>query len=586
MRLRRDRAKRLFVLRILFYPLLVLARLLLAPIRALKRLRAAPRGALIEVKLKGRVREGPPRPTKWWPPRFLAARGPFMRNAPEGRVSVLRRIVDEVIADDGVSGLIATVEGLEAGWATLEAIRAELLRVRTANKRLAVYLPSGAGNGEMFVASAAETIVAAPTVDIALVGIRSEGHYARAALDRIGVGVELHARKEFKSAGDRVARDDRSEGDRLQTTVLVEGVDGALIAAVAEGRGMTVAEVEAAIDEGPTHAKYALERKLVDRLAHDDELPTVLGAPIVLAGGWYARRKSGKTPRPLFPKPYIGVVEVHGGITSGSSPIAGAMGPVAIADRVIADLRAAERDPKCAAVVLDVDSPGGTVVASDAIGAAVKRLSAKKPVFARMGDVAASGGYWIACEARAIVARPLTVTGSIGVVAIRPIAARLAERIGISRDVIARGRFADLDALIRPPRDDERELFAREIDRHYEAFVDHVARARNKSSQEIEPLARGRVWLGKDALDKALVDHLGGFDLAVSLAREASGKTDLDPEARIIVGHMPSHRDAMPEAKRVLAALATLLPEELAPLVAAIESRASVVVLASNDRLR
>jgi protease-4 len=574
------------VLRILFFPLLLLVRLLLAPLRALRRARAAPRGALIEVELEGRVREGPPRPKKWWPPRFLAARGPFMRNAPEVRVAALRRIVDEVIADPRVAGLLATVDGLEAGWATLEAIRAELLRVRAANKRLCVHLPSGAGNREMFVASAAETIVAAPTVDIALVGIKSEAHYARRALDRLGVDVELHARKEFKSAGDRVARDDRSEGDRVQTTVLVEGIHRALVAAIAEGRGMSVVEVDAAIDEGPTHAKYALERRLVDRLAHDDDLPTVLGAPIVRSSGWLSRRRSGKDARPLFAKPYVGVVEVHGGITSGSSPIAGAMGPVAIADRVIADLRAAERDPRCAAVILDVDSPGGTVVASDAIGAAVKRLSSKKPVFARMGDVAASGGYWVACEARAIVARPLTVTGSIGVVAVRPIAARLAERIGISRDVIARGRFADLDAVTRPPRDDERELFAREIDRHYEAFVDHVARARNKSSQEVEPLARGRVWLGTDALGKGLVDHLGGFELAVALAREAAGKKDLEPEARVIVGHMPSRRDELPEAKRVLAALASLLPEELAPLVAVVESRASIVVLAASDRLR
>ncbi|MGZ5971609.1 MAG: S49 family peptidase, partial [Polyangiales bacterium] len=446
------------MLRILLYPLVVLIRLLLSPLRAFRRKRAAPKGALIEIILKGKMREGPPKPTKWWPPRFLVARAP----RPELRLSILRRVFDEVIDDERVAGIMLRLDPLDAGWATLEALRAELWRIRAANKRVCVWLPNGAGNREFFVASAAHTIVAPPTADIALVGIKSEAHYARKALDRLGVEVELHARKEFKSAGDRAARDDRSDGDRVQTTVIVESVDAALIAAMAEGRGMSVAEVEAAIDEGPTHAKFALERKLIDHVCHDDDLPTVLGATIANGSGWFARRRRGRDPRPLFPRPFVGVVEVHGGITSGSTPIAGVMGPIAIADRVIADLRAAERDPLVAAVVIDIDSPGGTIVASDAIGAAVRRLAAKKPVFARMGDVAASGGYWVACEAKAIVARPLTITGSIGVVAIRPIAARLADKLGISRDVIARGRFADLDALTRPPRDDERELFARE----------------------------------------------------------------------------------------------------------------------------
>jgi protease IV len=271
---------------------------------------------------------------------------------------------------------------------------------------------------------------------------------------------------------------------------------------------------------------------------------------------------------------------VHGAITGGASPVARAMGPLAIAERVIADLRAAERDPRIAGVVLDIDSPGGTVLASDEIWAAAARLAAKKPVVARMGDVAASGGYWIAVAAKTILARKLTLTGSIGVVAIRPIAARLAEQLGVKRDVIARGRYADLDAVTRAPTDDERAVFAREIDAHYNSFVAHVARGRNKPEAAIEEVARGRVWMGDAALNVGLVDQLGGLDDALALvAREIKGS--FDPEPRVVMGRLPTRRDPEP---RTAAALVELLPErvrkEWAPIAAAVEADATIAAIA------
>lgn len=568
------------ILRLVLSPLILLVRLLLAPLRALRRARAAPKGALVELRIKGKVREGPPRPRRWWPPRFL------VRGAPRAdlRVHVVRRVVDEVIADARVSGLLVTIDALEAGWSALEGLRGELARVRASGKRLVAWLPEGGSNRELYVASVASTVIAAPTSDIALVGSKAEGLYVKRVLDRLGIDVELHARKEFKSAGDRVAREGRSEADRLQTEILVDSVDRALFGAVAEGRGLSPDAVRAAVEQGPTHARVAVERGLLDHVAHDDDLPTLLAARIVPASSWFARRRAGRDLRPFFPRRVIGVVEVHGAITSARSPMAEAMGPVAMAERVIADLRAAERDPRVAAVVLDVDSPGGTVIASDAIGAAVRRLAQKKPVIARMGDVAASGGYWVACEAKAIVARPLTITGSIGVVAIRPVAARLLERLGVVRDVIARAPYADLDALARPPRDDERALFAREIDLHYDAFVEHVARARNRPKDVVEPLARGRVWTGSDAASQGLVDHLGGFELACELLRREIDVRRLDPDPRVVVGPLPTRRNPMPEPREGAAALvASLLPgdvaEALAPIVAAIEARTRFALL-------
>ncbi|MEO7096926.1 MAG: signal peptide peptidase SppA, partial [Polyangiales bacterium] len=459
------------------------------------------------------------------------------------------------------------------GWASLEALRSELSRVRAGGKRLVVWLPEGASNREVYVASAASTIVAPPAADISLTGVKSERHFIRRALDKIGVSVELHARKEFKSAGDGAVRDDRSPADRLQTEAMVTAIDRALVFAIAEGRGIDEAAARAIVDAGPTRASTAKTRGLIDLVGHDDDLPTLLGTKIVSARRFLVRRRSGLdrfSYAAMFRRrKVIAIVQVHGTIASGGNPLARALGPIATAEQVVADLRAAERDPRVAGVVLDVDSRGGTVTASDAIYAAARRLAAKKPLFARMGDVAASGGYYVAAAGRAIVARPLTITGSIGVVAMRPIAARLAEHIGITRDVVSRGRFADADAFLRAPTDEERALFDREIDQHYDEFVALVAASRGRSVEEVEPLARGRVWTGTDAHAQKLVDHLGGLDRAVELVRAALPDVALEDEPRVIAARLPSHRldDAPPATPMAtiaaLRALADLLPTDL-----------------------
>ncbi len=578
------------LLRLLLAPIVFVLRLLRWPTRALKRARAAPKGALVELRLGGRVHESPPKARRWWPPPMVLRRL-GARVAHEVRLPVVRALIDEVIADRRVAGLVARIEEPSGGWASMEALRQELSRVPRAGKRLVAFLPEGGGNAALFVATAARTIVAPRAVDLALTGPKAEAHYFKRALERAGIDVELHARKEFKSAGDRLAREGRSEADRQQTEALLDAIDGALIAALAEGRGVTEAAARALVDLGPTRASEAKARGLVDLLAWDDELPDVLGAPIVAAGPYLARRRAGRDRRPwLLRRRAVAVVDVHGAITSQASPLALSAGPVALADQIIAELRACERDPSIAGVVLDVDSPGGTVVASDAIWAAARRLAAKKPLVARMGDVAASGGYYVALAARAIVARPLTLTGSIGVVSLRPIASRLAERIGVARDVIARGKFADLEAVTRPPTDEERALVAREIDGHYADFVAIVAEGRKRPIDEIEPLARGRVWIGADALRVGLVDRLGGFEEALALVREALPGERLEAQPRRLDVRPPSVRVAVaPNEQRaaVLAAISSLLPRQLgAPLGVllsfALEGRTGALAIATD----
>jgi protease-4 len=504
------------------------------------------------------------------------------------QVNAIGRFVDEVIADPRPAGVLLTIESLSGGWASMAALREELLRLRKAGKRVVAWLPRGGDEREIFVAMAAETLVAPPSADIGLKGVRSEGIFLRRTLDAIGIDVEVHARKEFKSAADRLTRDSRSDADRVQTEALLDGVENALVAAIAEGRAIDVSRARELVDLGPTRATVAKERGLLDLLGYDDDLANLLGAKIEKAARYFARRRAGRDLRPiLFRKPIIAVVQVHGGITAMSSPLARAFGPVADEAQVVADLRAAERDPRVAGVVLDVDSPGGTVTASDAIFAAAKRLASKKPLVARMGDVAASGGYYVAVAARAIVAQPLTITGSIGVVAAQPLVPRLLARMHATRDVIARGKFADLGSPFRSPSEDDRALFEREVDGHYQAFVELVAEARGRSFEDIEPLARGRVWTGADARARGLVDHLGGFPRALELVREALPGIALDPLPRVISAAVPSVRASADEsAKKVLAHLLSLaLPVRarafLAPLVVALsDPRARVLALA------
>jgi protease-4 len=557
------------LLRLVLFPIVLLLRLLSWPLVVMRRRRACPEGALIEITLRGEVPESPPRPARRWSIARLLRR---TRPAARLHLTQLRKAIDEAIADARVGGVLVRIDGAGlGGWASLEALRAELWRVRAAGKKLVAFLPNGGGNRVIYLATAAKTIVAPPTADVLLTGIKSDRMFLKKTLDHVGVEFELHARKEYKSAADGFTREDRSPGDREQTEVLVAAMERALVGAIAEGREIDEEKARGIVDAGPTRASVACERGLFDHVAYDDDLPTLLGAPIADAGRWYVRRRAGRDRRPLFSrKKIIAVVEVHGAIASTRSPFARALGQVADADQVVADLRAAERDPRVAGVVLDVDSRGGTVTASDLIHAAAKRLAAKKPVVARMANVAASGGYYVAAAAKTIVARPTTITGSIGVVAARPIFARIADRLGVKRDVISAAKFADLDAVTRAPTDDERALFAREIDGHYQSFVQIVAGARGRPFDEIEPLARGRVWTGSDAHQRGLVDHLGGFDRAVQLVRDQLPGVAIEDDARVIAASVPSRRlDDRPQPRAAIVdALAELLPDEIRALAA------------------
>ena len=294
------------------------------------------------------------------------------------------------------------------------------------------------------------------------------------------------------------------------------------------------------MDSGPRTAAEALEARLVDRLGYRDEVLAAVrertdpAAELLFADRW--------RPRPQLRLPgrhrqHLALVEVRGGIGSGRSR-PGPMGSQAGSDTVATELRAALTDDHVRGVVLRVDSPGGSAVASDVIWREVCRVrEAGKPVVVSMGDVAASGGYYVACPADRIVALPSTLTGSIGVFGGKFVTSELREKIGLTSGAVEHGQRSRMWSTRRGFTDDERERLNAEIDAIYADFVAKVAAGRGRTVADIEPLARGRVWTGRDAYEIGLVDELGGLRDAVRIARRLSGLPDDAPVTSAI--HLP-----------------------------------------------
>jgi protease-4 len=373
-----------------------------------------------------------------------------------------------------------------------------------------VLLPRGGGHRELYVASAAERIYVAPQATITLLGLSAESHYIKPLLDRVGVEVEPFARKEYKTAAERLSRDSMSEQQREQLQALIDGHTAALLDALSQRIGTTPDQTRALFEVGVFRGQHAIDAHLADALAYEDELPDKLGVDNkkIIEADRYLDFKEAKLFRPLRRRPYIAVVAIKGAISESGAPSGRRAS-------IVAALRHARRDRRALGVLLWVDSPGGSAEASDLIHREVVRVKEKKPVVAYFGEVAASGGYYVAAHANAIVAQPLGITGSIGVVSARLMASQLLDRVGIRTEVLRTGPHADLFSPHRPLTDAERALMNRELDAFYDSFVALVADGRGRPVEDIEPLARGRVWLAADAHRHGLVDELGGMDTAL-----------------------------------------------------------------------
>lgn len=509
-----------------------LLRLLLYPLHALRRRRAAPAGAWLTLRLDGPVADLAPPRLRWAIFRGLG-RAPLS-------IARLRELTRAMAEDPHVKGLFLDVRSPSAGPAVLTSLRDVISEIRAAGKDVIAYLPYGADNRALYLASAARLVVVGPETTVAPLGFAAHGRYVRRALERLGVEPEIFAKGMYKSAGESLVRDSMSDAQREQLGALLGTFHDTLVSALAQGRRVPREAAVRWIDEAPHSAVSALSLGLIDGIAYDDDLDRFLapeGGPARLVPAErYLRKRHATRLRPLRRRPVIGVVEVHGPIVSQARV---QLARVAAEPAVIAALRVARADPRVRGVLLHIDSGGGGALASDRIYHEVLRVAEVKPVVAYLSNVAASGGYYIASGAGAIVAQPETVTGSIGVVAARFVVGPLLERLGVFTDVVKRGARADLLSISRRLDDDERALFQRELDAFYQTFLRAVARGRNKPVEAIEPLAQGRIYSGADAHACGLVDYLGGFERALHELRDRLGEggRSLDP----VVIHPPRH---------------------------------------------
>src|SRR5215213_10249482 len=469
----------------------------------------------------------------WWQRRFLGAREPASLHG-------LRRKLQRIAADPQVSGVLLKIDGLAAGWATLQGLRGELAHFRSSGKRVVAYLltPDMAG---YYAACAADEILIPPSAFLMITGLRAEIRFLKDALAKVGLAAEVEAVSPYKAAGETFVRSDISPENRAQLDRLLDLRFAEIVRAISAERGIPVQAARAAIDAAPLSGPAALERGLVDGLCYEDQLAarfkTSDREPEIL--DWDAARRALRLLPARWQRQLVAVVQVEGTITGGTSrnlpiPIPLFGGQQAGADSVAQALRQVERNRRVAAVVLYVNSRGGDAFASDLMWREVLRLRKSKPVVVAMGDAAASGGYYIAAPASSIVAQPGTLTGSIGVVSLRPITAGLLERAGVNTVVLSRGAHSGVFSISQPPSDDERQALRDLIFTSYAEFKQRVCEGRAISAEQLEPIAGGRVWLGQEALDLGLVDQLGGLPAALLKAQELASLPS-DRDARILL---------------------------------------------------
>jgi protease-4 len=384
-----------------------------------------------------------------------------------------------------------------------------------------------------------------PGGGVGLLGVGLETPFVRGTLDRLGIEPQFEQRYEYKNAADVLVRKEFTAAHREALERLAESVFNDAVDTVADARGLTHDQVRELIDTGPRTASEAQAAGLVDRLGFRDEAYQAMQdrtggkSELLFADRWRPRPKIAPPPHR---RGHVAVVEVRGAIAGGRtrrSPLGRSTG----SDTVSAQLRAAHDNDRARAVVLRVESPGGSAVASEVIWREMCRLrDSGKPVVVSMGDVAASGGYYIACPAEVIVAMPATLTGSIGVLGGKLVVDALLERVGVTTGSVQRGARALMYSPRRGFSEDERARFAATVDAIYDDFVAKVAAGRNRPVAEIEAIARGRVWTGRDALEAGLVDELGGLRDAIRIAREranlaadapAMGAIRIPPLARL-----------------------------------------------------
>lgn len=422
--------------------------------------------------------------------------------------------------------LVVDARGSRSGWATLHEIREGLVRVRNAGGHVFAYLEN-ADLADYYVASAAEKVFVHPAGGLETYGIGGTTLYFRGALDKLGVNAEVIKIDEFKSAGERFTATGPSKFDRLQRDALLDDTYGQIVYDIARARGLSLSEVRALVDGAPHSPQEAIDKGMVDEIVFRDQILDQVSESIG-SDVEFAEFRDTRPDETWATAPYIAVVLVEDTIVDGDSRrIPFLRIGFAGGDTIAKTLRDLRDDKACRGIVLRVNSPGGSALASDVIWREVHKTHEaheKDPRFAppivvSMGDVAASGGYYVAMGSHKVFADPMTITGSIGVISLHFDVSGLLEKLGISTATFKRGENAAMNSPFSPYSEDQKERIARSILKTYELFVSRVADARGLSKERVNELGQGRVWSGIAAEAHDLVDELGGLHEAIAEVR-------------------------------------------------------------------
>ena len=449
----------------------------------------------------------------------------------------VRSIVDalrKASVDRRVSSVIIRPTSNAALWGKVQEVREAIIDFKRSKKPIVAFLEYG-GDQSYYLASACDKVFLMPTASLDLTGMASYELFLRGALDKMGVFPDpLHV-GDYKTASNTFTEHSFTPAHREMAESLNTDLYEQLIAGLAEGRHKTAAEMRDLVDHGPYLPEDAVRAGLIDDLAYEDEIDdkVSLGRGRTKTLRQQEYRSVGLGSLGLNRGPKIALIYAVGMISSGASTD-GASGQVLGSDTMVEYLRKARADNSIRAIVLRIDSPGGSAVASDVIWREIMLTRERKPVIASMSDVAASGGYYIAMPAHAIVAQPATLTGSIGVVLVRFVLDGTLDKLGINIETVKQGRYADLFSPVRPFSPDERKKIGELMQATYDAFVEKAAAGRNTTPERIDAIAQGRVWTGKQAKELGLVDELGGLDRALAIAKDRA-KIARDSEVELVV---------------------------------------------------
>lgn len=423
--------------------------------------------------------------------------------------------------------LLVDARNARTGWASLHEVREALTRVRNAGGHVFAYLEN-TDLPSYYIASAAQKVFIHPAGALEAYGVSSRALYFSRALNKMGVQAEVVKLGEYKSAGERLSQDGPSTYDLAQRRELQSDVYDQVVYDIAKSRGLSLASVRALIDDAPYGPNEAMQRGLVDEIAHRDELVTEISDDLGVDVELEDIPDTSHQDETWSKTPYIGVVLVEDTIIDGESVTVPLLGLHAVGGDTIAEgLRELRDDRACKGIILRVNSPGGSALASEIIWREVARTNKaheddpkrSPPIVVSMGDVAASGGYYIAMGADTVLVDPMTITGSIGVIAVHFDLSGLLDKLGISVSAINSGKNADMKVLYKSFTDDQRKRMLASVKRVYGLFTQRVADGRGLPLARVEALGGGHVYSGTDAKDLGLADGFGGMHEAIGLLR-------------------------------------------------------------------